>query len=127
MIGFGCCRMSDEFVPGPYATSQLMWHILKKGWQSGSVIGLGLVLPIAAVRSRRSGTSVDLQRMLTLMGYSGASGLGAMSEYLKRHKSSNSGSLSCFAMQDSMRHDCGVQFHRCGGRSDVHEIGQGWH
>lgn len=79
---FVFATMDNDFVPGRFATPQLMWHILKKGWQAGSVLGVGLVAPIAAARMYRSGSRVDHERLLTLLAYSAATGVGLTGEIL---------------------------------------------
>lgn len=68
--------MDNDYVPGRFATSELMWHILKKGWQAGSVVGVSVVVPIAAARMYRSGAKIDTERLLTLLTYSAATGVG---------------------------------------------------
>eukprot|EP00891_Asterochloris_glomerata_P002097 jgi/Astpho2/2097/Aster-00581 len=37
------------------ATALLMWHIVQKGWQAGSVLGVGVAMPLLARRWRKAG------------------------------------------------------------------------
>jgi len=59
----------DEYQPSDWATFDLLNHVLEKGWQAGSVIGVGLVAPVTALRLRRIG-SLKPERVLTAVGQS---------------------------------------------------------
>ena len=63
----------------PQATAELLTHICQKGFQAGSLIGLGIVLPAVALRRRSSGASLMTKDFQTtgakVMTYSAAIGL----------------------------------------------------
>ncbi|KAK9828347.1 hypothetical protein WJX74_010232 [Apatococcus lobatus] len=69
----------------PQATAELLTHICQKGFQAGSLVGLGIVLPAVALRRRSSGASLVTKEFQTtgakVLTYSAAIGLmttGAM-------------------------------------------------
>ncbi len=71
----------DEGPVGGQATAELLTHICQKGFQAGSLIGLGIILPAVALRRRTSGallTSPEFQLTgCKVLTYSSAIGLVA--------------------------------------------------
>ncbi|KXZ44118.1 hypothetical protein GPECTOR_73g639 [Gonium pectorale] len=66
-------KADDEYVSPSSPAGYLMWHIIKKGWQAGSVVGVAAVLPtMYLIRKVRDPTA-----LLRALGYSAAIGTAA--------------------------------------------------
>ena len=70
---------TEEGPTGKQATAELMSHICQKGFQAGSLLGLGIILPAMALRRRFAAVSLvskDFQTMSAkVMTYSPALGM----------------------------------------------------
>ena len=60
--------------------ARLWTHVLQKGWQAGSVIGVGIVTPWV-LKGAVTGTTGPPSKYLKVLGYSGPAGFVAIGEY----------------------------------------------
>lgn len=69
----------------PQATAELLTHICQKGFQAGSLVGLGIVLPAVALRRKTSGVSLLTREFQTtsakVLTYSAAIGMATTGGY----------------------------------------------
>ncbi|GFR51058.1 hypothetical protein Agub_g13380 [Astrephomene gubernaculifera] len=71
------CKASDEYVAPASPAAYVMWHIVKKGFQAGSVIGVAAVLP-AMVLWKKVRDPTALMRALGTSAVTGAAATGAL-------------------------------------------------
>lgn len=63
---------NDDFDPSKFAAVKLWFHVLEKGFQAGSVVGLALAVPVVAFRKK----SFESQLMTKVLAYSSFAGIG---------------------------------------------------
>ena len=68
----------DEARAGEYTHAKIWGHIFQKGFQLGSTVGIGVVVPVALVRSGgfKVPSTVALQHALQAAGVASLAGVG---------------------------------------------------